>query len=997
MRRSSDKCSNYKHGRGKAENRGPCATAALGGGARGSATATVILLLLQLFALDTMAVKPANAKTPLASPFSTRASRRPTVPRPAPLPQPTPLPLVSRNGGSAPNFVVILTDDQDEVLNSTHPAYMPALNYLLGARGTRFANTLVSTSVCCPARVSLLTGRLAHCSNVTANWAPMGAWLKFSRLGLDSDWLPGWLQKAGYQTALVGKLLNGFSGLPYSCPHGFDHLDALTDGTYNFYNSTFSLNCATSHTMSGLYQTDIIRDKALSYLEAAAASRAPFYLQLTPAAPHVDNGGGNGWRPPPPAARHVDLYPDVDLPPNPTFLKANPLNPSRKLDMGNRDNVKAMTDLYVGRLRALRAVDEMVAAIVYKLLDLGILDNTYIVYMSDNGYHMGQHGLDDGKGTPLEEDSRVPLFLFGPGVAAGMVSTYQANLVDLAPTVLALAGLPPRLDLDGLPLPLEGLTIDAYATAMHQAATAAARRAGLRPPSPPLMPPMPPAPPWQPDTARPPRNRTRVLSETNISRRPLFPLVGQSPHPPLPGIPVRPLHEQQLTSPQSPSPLHLPLSDPSCPQSPSASANQLSLEHQRSLVARWSLGLPQPQPPQPPFRRQRPPPRAPPPRPRSASLPSKPRSPIPPPFPQPSHNLQVLSMQTPSPYKPPLSLSPPPYPLHSPPPPLPPRPPSSLRRPDPLPPPPVLIQSSSPSPVPAQLTGWQRPTLPSTITPPLPSAVPLPLPSSLPSPIPSPPLLSPPPTPRPTPHSLPLQQSQPPAALWLREAVILEAWDSDAKNGFFPGITFKGLRLCSTYQYNLRVLRSTPSAGSGLPMQQRSSSSPPQPLSHQQSGFDGLPALMVPQLDNRNPLYCLKYVVWCKGNQRELYDLTYDPYEETNVLSSAPAALLDRLNAVLSVLVHCRGADCSHPYAVLHPAGEVVTFAQTMEPRYDALYASLPRFAFATCYPGYVPANERTFTLGLQGFPANVSWNSTGIVWPLPPGVRGIKMDSGEK
>ncbi|GIL62033.1 hypothetical protein Vafri_16345 [Volvox africanus] len=835
----------------------------------------------------------------------------------------------------------------------------------------------------------------------------MGAWLKFSRLGLDSDWLPGWLQKAGYKTALVGKLLNGFSGLPDSCPRGFDHLDALTDGTYNFYNSTFSLNCATSQTMSGLYQTDIIRDKALSYLDAAAASRAPFYLQLTPAAPHTDNGGGNGWRPPPPAARHLHLYPNVDLPPNPTFLKPNPLNPSRRLDMSNRDNVKAMTDLYVGRLRSLRAVDEMVAAIVYKLLDLGIFDNTYIVYMSDNGYHMGQHGLDDGKATPLEEDSRVPLFIFGPGVAAGMVSTYQANIVDLAPTVLALAGLPPRPDLDGLPLPLEGLTIDSYAIAMHQAATAAARRAGLRPPSPPQMPPMPPAPRRQSNTATPLRNRTRVLSETNISRRPLFPLVEQSPNPALPGIPLRPLHEQQLLSSQSPSPLHLPFSDPSSPQPPLGSANQLSLERQRSLVARWPLGLPPPRPPQPPFRRPRPPPRAPPPRPRSASLPSRPRFPIPPPFPQPSHNLQVLPMQTPPPSKLSPPWSPSPHPLSSPPPPLPPRPlpprplpsskpPSSLRPSDPLPPPPFLIQSPSTSSVPAQPPGWQRPTSPSTIPPPLPSAVPLPLPASLRSPFPSPPLLSPPPTPRPAPHLLPLQQSQLPATLWLREAVILEAWDSDAKNGFFPGITFKGLRLCSTYQYNLQVLRSTPPAGSSrLPMQQRSS--PPQPLSQQQSGPGGLPALMVPQLANRIPPYCLKYVVWCKWNQRELYDLTSDPYEETNVLSSAPAALLDRLDAVLSVLVHCRGADCAHPYAVLHPAGEVVTFAQTMEPRYDALYASLPRFAFATCYPGYVPANERTFTLGLQGFPANVSWESTGIVWPLPLGVRGTKMDSGEK
>ncbi|GIL94933.1 hypothetical protein Vretimale_1038, partial [Volvox reticuliferus] len=541
---------------------------------------------------------------------------------------------------------------------------------------------------------------------------------------------------------------------------------------------------------------------------------------------------------------------------------------------------------------------------------------------------------------------------------------------------LMYPGLPPRPDLDGLPLPLEGLTIDAYVAAMHQAATAAARRAGLRPPSQPPMPPVPPARPRQPGTATIQRNRTRALSATSLPRLPLFPLVEQSTHPPLPEIPLLSVHERQLLSSQSMSALHS--SDQASPQLPLAPAHQLSLERQRSLVTGRSLGL---RPPRPLFRRQRPPPRGPPPRLRSTSLPSRPRSPIPLPILLPPHKLQLLPMRASPPYKPsPPPLPPPPYPLSSPPQPLPPRPPPSSNPPSALPPSPPL-----PSPT---LSIQSSTSL---------SAIPTQLLESLPPQSPSPPLLTPPPTPQPTPHSFPLQQSQLPAAVPLREAVILEAWDSDAKNGFFPGITFKGLRLCSTYQYNLPALLSTSPAGAALPMQQRTSSPPPQRLAQQQSGSSGLSALMVPQLDNRHPLYCLKYVVWCKDNQRELYDLSSDPYEETNVLSSAPVALMDRLEAVLSVLVHCRGADCSLPYGVLHPAGEVVTFAQAMDPRYDALYASLPRFAFSTCYPGYVPANERTFTLGLQGFPANVSWESTGIVWPLPKGVRGIKMDTGEK
>ncbi|GFR47079.1 hypothetical protein Agub_g8766 [Astrephomene gubernaculifera] len=873
---------------------------------------------------------------------------------------PPPSPASPPPAPQQPNFVLILTDDQDEVLNSTHAAYMPALQRLLGSRGTRFANTQVPTSVCCPSRVALLTGKMPHCTNVTANWAPAGAWGKFSRLSLDSSWLPVWLQQGGYQTYLVGKFLNGFTTpLPAKahCPYGWNVFDALTDGVYKYYDSSFSLDCAPRSTSySGQYQTDVIRDKALSYIEDAVADGRPFYMHLTPVAPHTDNGDpAAGWRPPPPAERHADLFSDVQLPGNPTYLTANPLNPSKLADMSSEWEVRDMRELYLARLRALRAVDEMIEAVVDKLEQLGVLNNTYLIFASDNGMHMGQHSLAAGKATNLEEDNRVPLFIAGPGVPAGAVSAYQASLVDLPPTILTLAGLDTPAGLDGMPLPLEGLTTAAYDKALQTAIAAAAARA---PPSPPQPSPPPRQP--SPSSPRPPS----PPSPPSAPSRPPSPPPRPSPPPSKPSVPPPP------PSPPPPPPLPPPL--PPLRPAPPSQPPPPKLRPIRSSF------IPPPPPSPPPSKPPSPLPPSPP--------PPSPRPPSPPPSPPPRLVLRregqmLLSVQTwyylPSP--PPLPPLRPAAPSQPPPPklrpvrssfipPPPPSPPLS-KPPSPLPPSPPPPSPQPPSPPPPQ-----QPSPPS----PSPPRSPPPSPPSRPSPR-SPPSPPPPPSPSPPPPpSPPSPPSPPPPLVWRREGILLEAWDSDAKSGRFPGITYKSLRLCSSLMPNFTAAQL-------------------------QAGPDRPPALMVPSSSSNGAksstapnTYCLKYSVWCKDSKRELYDLSTDPYEQYDLMSSAPSRLLTRLDAMLSVLVHCSGADCLHPLGALHPTGDVLTFEQAMHPRHDALYASLPRFSFATCYPFYVPANERTFTLGLPGFPANASWESTGIVWPKPGGGTGFKSTNGE-
>lgn len=109
---------------------------------------------------------------------------------------------------------------------------------------------------------------------------------------------------------------------------------------------------------------------------------------------------------------------------------------------------------YRSRLRALQGVDELVDTLVTRLKQSDKLDNTYIIYTSDNGFHIGQHRLPPGKTCGFEEDIRVPLFIRGPGVPEGHVQDSVTTHIDLAPTIFNLAGIPARPDFDGTAIPV---------------------------------------------------------------------------------------------------------------------------------------------------------------------------------------------------------------------------------------------------------------------------------------------------------------------------------------------------------------------------------------------------------------------------------------------------------------------------------------------------------------------------------------------------------------
>ncbi|HLY38188.1 MAG TPA: sulfatase [Candidatus Binatia bacterium] len=343
-----------------------------------------------------------------------------------------------------PNIILVLTDD----LDSASMASLPGIRGLLADPGVTFSQFFVSDSLCCPSRTSILCGQYNHNHHVLTNGPPDGGYDRFNDLGHEGATIGRWLHDAGYRTVLMGKYLNGYPGdnASTSIPPGWDEWYVPADGEpYTEFRYTMNEN---GHLVdygdrAADYMVDVLAAKAEEFIRASAGSEQPFFMYVAPYAPHA---------PYIPAPRDIDAFIGVQAPRPPSFDEADvddkphwvralpPLTPRQVEDI---DRIFAM------RLRAMLSVQSLIGAIVDTLAAVGKLDDTYVFFTSDNGYHFGEHRLLPGKQTPYEEDLRVPLLVRGPGVAAGTTLPHLVGNVDFAPTFLALAGLPIRDDLDG--------------------------------------------------------------------------------------------------------------------------------------------------------------------------------------------------------------------------------------------------------------------------------------------------------------------------------------------------------------------------------------------------------------------------------------------------------------------------------------------------------------------------------------------------------------------
>jgi arylsulfatase A-like enzyme len=363
----------------------------------------------------------------------------------------------------APNVVVLMTDDE----TVGDMAVMPRTRRLIGDRGVTFTRSFVSYPVCCPSRATFLTGQYAHNNHVRCLYPWCGGGYRALN---QREYLPVWLERAGYVTAHIGKFLNGYGREgPADHPRGWTEWYGLIDhSTYRMWGYKIFENDHT-HTYGRpfvenprYYQTDVLTNKALDFIRRRAPADDPFFLSVAFLGPHhessyIQHHTGHLVRPAPRhrgAFRHLPFtrtpnYNEADMSDKPWFIaKWNHAISSRK----DAAIVQRMHE----RRESLLAVDEGIERIMRTLARTGELDNTYVIFTSDNGYMQGEHRVPLGKMLPYDPSTQVPLLIRGPGIPNGRSTKALVGNVDLAPTILEAT--PARS-----PKPLDGRSILPFA------------------------------------------------------------------------------------------------------------------------------------------------------------------------------------------------------------------------------------------------------------------------------------------------------------------------------------------------------------------------------------------------------------------------------------------------------------------------------------------------------------------------------------------------------
>ncbi|XP_041934313.1 N-acetylglucosamine-6-sulfatase [Alosa sapidissima] len=337
-----------------------------------------------------------------------------------------------------PNIVLILTDDLDADMGGMVP--LNKTRKLIGDSGISFTNAFVASPLCCPSRASILTGKYPHNHHVINNTlegnCSSQAWQKSQEPGT----FPALLQKSYYQTFFAGKYLNEYgnpnAGGVEHVPPGWDYWFALERNS-KYYNYTLSVNGkAQKHgqNYSQDYLTDVLANMSLDFLQYKSNYR-PFFMMVSTPAPH------SPWTA---APQYESTFPNAKAPRDPNFnvhgKDKHWLIRQAKTPMSN-SSVEFLDNAFRKRWRTLLSVDDLVEKLVKRLEARGELDNTYIFFTSDNGYHTGQFSLPMDKRQLYEFDIRVPLLVRGPNIKPNQTTPMLVANVDLGPTILDMAGI----------------------------------------------------------------------------------------------------------------------------------------------------------------------------------------------------------------------------------------------------------------------------------------------------------------------------------------------------------------------------------------------------------------------------------------------------------------------------------------------------------------------------------------------------------------------------
>ena len=406
-----------------------------------------------------------------------------------------------QSSGSAaaaqPNIVFVLADDLNADWKSDRLAYMPQLQKHFQQGGTEFVNHVAAVPVCGPSRSSLLLGRYPHNTRYLCN-DDFGSVKAFT--AEHNSTVGAWLRDAGYHTAFLGKYVNSVSSVPY----GWSHWGGFIS-TYDFYNaSRYDMDwsddpaapepATTVRVMTGEHQAEFLPRLVRDNVRKARAKGKPFFIHTTPVMPHWGTCYGPQF---PAGVTYNDTDPHWEFhlapgtpggPPPGSKVYAMPISPCPTVknahafdghtnphiggsyntsNTGPRPAVRAQQEAqpldafqearedigFRNRSASLIDLDDMLGAIMDSLEAEGVADSTYVIFSSDNGYHLGEHRMPFGKGMPYETDVRLPMYVRGPGVRPNATLPLPTTHLDITRTIVALAGAEahaPLPHLDGL-------------------------------------------------------------------------------------------------------------------------------------------------------------------------------------------------------------------------------------------------------------------------------------------------------------------------------------------------------------------------------------------------------------------------------------------------------------------------------------------------------------------------------------------------------------------
>ena len=382
--------------------------------------------------IDPRVVAACKAEDPEFGPAKARSGAG-IIAAPANLPPPKALASSTEH----PNIVFILTDD----LSMNLVQYMPHV-LQMQMDGATFAHYFVTDSLCCPSRSSIFTGCFPHNTGVFKNQGEDGGYSAFMNRGNERNTFAAALWSAGYRTAMMGKYLNGYEPARHPPGAGWTAWDVAGNGYPEFHYSLNQNGRVTAYgTKPSDYLTDVVSDLAAQFIKQSKGQ--PFVIEVATFAPHA---------PYIPAPRDADAFPGLKAPRTPAYDAApgadTPKWLSKQPALTAADKLQ-IDEAFRKRAQSVLAVDRMIGALQAAVTTIGQEKNTYFVFSSDNGYHMGDYRLMPGKMTAFDTDIQVPLVITGPGVSAGLKLDEMAENIDLYSSFLELTGIAAPANSDG--------------------------------------------------------------------------------------------------------------------------------------------------------------------------------------------------------------------------------------------------------------------------------------------------------------------------------------------------------------------------------------------------------------------------------------------------------------------------------------------------------------------------------------------------------------------